>query len=52
MIVDDDEMEIIVKMDEEQKDIETVRYGKGNAIGGVKSSYSMYPPSNVVNRVM
>ena len=48
----DDEMEIILLVDETEAKEEKKRCGKGNAILGVKAEYQLYPPSNVVERVV
>ena len=41
-------------LDEEQKEKvnEKTWYGKGNAKAGFKMEYNLYPPSDVVQRVM
>ena len=50
----EDEMEIILMMNEEKEEEndDDIRYGKGNAIAGFKAKYNLYPPSDVVERVM
>ena len=49
----DQDLEIITILNDEQDaEQEQIRVGKGNPLLGYKADYNLYPPSNVIQRVM